>query len=669
MHSIKTFKDYQKLVLELIEHDRHYYDETKPVISDYEYDRLMLLLREYEKEHPGDILANSPAQRVAEAPTLGFQQKAHMVPMMSLANTYSEEEVGDFLKRVYKILEKKDVAFCSELKMDGTAISLRYKKGKLFHALTRGNGKMGDDVTANIKTIPSVPLELSGEGFPEDFEVRGEVYLTLATFDLINQEREDAGLETFANPRNAAAGSLKLLHPSEVAKRKLHIVCYGVAEGQALAKSQEELHHVLKKWGLPVADFRHIHVDRDLKGILHFAGEIYKERKTLPFEIDGIVVKVNDLSLHQILGATGKTPRFAVAYKFAPEQALTKILDITVQVGRSGVLTPVAELEPVFLAGSTISRATLHNQDEIARKDIRIGDAVVIEKGGDVIPKVVGVDLAKRWPESKPWHMPKHCPICKTDVVHHEGEVAVRCPNPSCYGQRTRRIAYFASKHAMDIEHMGEKVVEQLVAKGLVEKVSDIYLLTESDLVNLEGFKDKSIHNLLKSIEASRKCPLSRFIMGLGIPYVGIETAEALAEEARDVDVLLEMKEEEFRAIEGIGDKTASAIYAFFQDPENREEIALLLKHGVHPQKMKAKMVGHIFAGKTFVLTGALQQYSRDEAASLIKERGGKVSGSVSKNTDYVLVGEDPGSKYAKAKELGIPILSEEQFKKMCDAH
>lgn len=651
---------------ELIEHDRHYYDETKPVISDYEYDQLMLFLREYEKEHPEDIIANSPAQRVAEAPTKGFIQKPHMVPMMSLANTYSEEEVGDFIKRVHKLLERKDVDFCCELKMDGTAISLRYKRGKLFHALTRGNGKMGDDVTANIKTIKSIPIELAGEGFPDDFEVRGEVYLTLSTFHQINREREEAGLETFANPRNAAAGSLKLLIPSEVAKRKLHLVCYGVAESQAIVKSQEKLHHMLKKWGLPVADFKHIHVASDLKEIMRFAEAIQKERDFLPFEIDGMVVKVNDLSLHEILGSTGKTPRFAVAYKFAPEQARTKILDITVQVGRSGVLTPVAELEPVFLAGSTIGRATLHNQDEVARKDIRIGDTVVIEKGGDVIPKVVGVDLSKRPLTSRNWHMPKHCPACCADVIHREGEVAVRCPNPSCEGQRTRKIAYFASKHAMDIEHMGEKVVEQLVEEGLVTRISDIYLLKESDLINLEGFKEKSVHNLLASIDATRKCPLSRLIMGLGIPFVGIETAEALAEEARDLDTLLSMSEDAFNAIEGIGDKTSHAIYTFLQDEENRKEINRLLSHGVHPQKMKAKIKGHVFFGKTFVLTGSLQHFTRDEATSLIKERGGKVTGSVSKNTDYVLVGDEPGSKYAKAKKLGIEVLSEAEFEQMC---
>jgi len=665
MKKIQVHKEYLRLVEEMIAHDRHYYDETKPVISDYEYDQMMHSLRQYEKEHPSDIHPNSPGQRVAEAPTEGFQQKAHMVPMMSLANTYSEEEVDDFVEKVHKLLEKKKVDFCCELKMDGTAISLRYKHGKLFHALTRGNGSKGDDVTANIKTIKSIPLTLSGSDFPDDFEVRGEVYLSLASFLAINQERESAGLDIFANPRNAAAGSLKLLDPREVSKRKLNVVCYGIGEGQSSIKSQEKLHHHLKKWGLPIADFKYISMADDIAGIMKFAEKIHKVRDSLPFQIDGIVIKVDDLSLHQILGATGKTPRFAVAYKFAPEQAATKILDITVQVGRSGVLTPVAELKPVFLAGSTISRATLHNQDEVARKDIRIGDTVVIEKGGDVIPKVVQVDLKEREQASKPWHMPKHCPICKAAVVHHEKEVAVRCPNPECYGQRVRKIVYFASKHAMDIEHMGEKVVEQLVEKGLVSRISDIYLLTENELAALEGFKDKSIHNLLASIEASRKCPFSRFLMGLGIPYVGTETADALAEEAGDLETLLHMKEEELNAIEGIGDKTAHAIYTFFQDKEQREEIQLLLKHGVHPQKLKKKMKGHTFSGKIFVLTGTLPHYSRDEASALIKERGGKVSGSVSKKTDYVLAGDEPGSKYDTAKKLGVEILSEGQFQKM----
>lgn len=648
----------------MIEHDRRYYDENRPTISDYEYDQKRRALEKYEKAHPEDIHPDSPAQRVAEAPTSGFQQKAHLVPMMSLANTYSEEEIADFMKRVHKLLEKKEVLFCCELKMDGTAISLLYEKGKLVHALTRGNGRVGDDVTANIRTIRSVPQTIS---HTETVEVRGEVYMSLSTFRSLNAAREEEGLEPFANPRNAAAGSLKLLDPREVAKRKLNLVTYGVGEGHSPESSQYKLHHLLKKWGLPTSDEKHLARCETLEEVMVFAKKIEKERPDLPFEIDGIVIKVDDMKAHALLGATGKVPRFATAYKFAPEQAHTRVNDITVQVGRSGVLTPVAELEPVFLAGSTISRATLHNQEEVARKDIRVGDSVIIEKGGDVIPKVVSVDLKKRPAHTHVWKMPKHCPVCKSDVVHIEGEVAVRCANVRCAGQRVRRLAYFASKHAMDIEHMGERVVEQLVEKGLVARISDIYLLDEEKLSRLEGFKEKSIRNLLASIDASRKCPLSRFIMGLGIKSVGTETAELLAEEARDLATLLKMTEEDLVKIEGIGEKTAQEIASALHDSDMKEEIRLLLAHGVTPQKMKAKLTGHPFSGKTFVLTGALEGYSRDEAAALIKERGGSVSGSVSKKTDYVLVGEDPGSKYNKAKELGVTILSEQQFKKFLD--
>jgi DNA ligase (NAD+) len=664
MNKLKNQQEYIRLVEELIEHDRRYYDEARPTISDYEYDQMMKALIDYEKNHPDQILPHSPSRRISEGPTEGFEQRSHLVPMMSLNNTYSEEELGDFLKRVHKILEKKEVHFCCELKMDGTSISLRYEKGRLTHALTRGNGRIGDDVTANIKTIKGIPLKLSGHDFPAVLEVRGEVYMSLATFHAINSAREEEGLEPFANPRNAAAGSLKLLDPKEAARRKLNCITYGIAEGQAQIDTQAEVHAILKKMGLPTAKNEHVAVCKDLDQIMKFAGSILKERTHLPFEIDGIVVKVNELKYHELLGATGKAPRYAVAYKFAPEQVLTRIHDITVQVGRTGVLTPVAELEPVFLAGSTISRATLHNQEEVARKDIRIGDSVVIEKAGDVIPQVVKVDFKRRGADSKVWHMPKNCPICKSEVVHYPGEVAVRCPNSNCGGQKAKSIIYFASKHAMDIEHMGERVVEQLVEKGLVKRISDIYLLDEKGLSSLEGFKEKSIRNLLHSIDSSRKCPLSRFIMGLGIKYVGTETAELLAEEAGDLETLMHMSEENLISIDGIGEKTAKSIAAFFKHKENREEIRLLLSHGVHPQKMKKKRTDHEFSGKTFVLTGALKNFSRDEASALIKERGGKITGSVSKKTDYVLVGEDPGSKYDKAKELGVKILSEEEFRK-----
>jgi DNA ligase (NAD+) len=664
---LKHQRQYIELVEELIEHDKHYYDEASPVISDYEYDQKMRQLIDYEKAHPEHILPHSPSQRIGEAATEGFVQREHISPMMSLANTYSSDELADFIKRVYKGLEKKEIFFSCELKMDGTAISLRYEKGRLVRAVTRGNGKMGDDVTANIKTIGSIPLKLSGDP-PDLLEVRGEIYLSLSTFEKLNAQREEEGLEPFANPRNAAAGSLKQLDPREVAKRKLNILCYGVGEGQSPKSTQHETLEFLASSGLPVAKPSQRALCSSLEEIMEFAEKIHKERTKLPFEIDGIVVKVDELKFNQILGSTGKTPRFAVAYKFAPEQAWTRILDITVQVGRSGTLTPVAELEPVFLAGSTIARATLHNQEEVARKDVRIGDCVAIEKGGDVIPKVIKVDFKKRPSSSQPWHMPSQCPACHTSVIHNEGEVAVRCPNPRCMAQRIRRIQYFASKHAMDIEHMGEKVVEQLVERSLISRVSDIYLLTSEDLARLDGFKEKSIHNLLQSIEASKKCPLSRFIMALGIKYVGTETADLLASHARDLDHLLTLSLEELLSIEGIGEKTAQTLVSYFQDPDNLEEIRLLLSHGVSPQRVKKFTIsGHPFSNKTFVLTGSLSQFTRDEATHLIKQRGGKVSGSVSKNTDYVLVGEDPGSKYEKAKELQITILSETQFKKMLD--
>lgn len=653
----------------MVEHDKHYYDECKPVISDFEYDQKMHELLRIEKLHPDWALPYSPTQRVSEGPTKGFVQCAHLVPMQSLANTYSEKELGDFVKRVHKLLNKTEVDFCCELKMDGTAISLCYKKGHLSHALTRGNGQMGDDVTENIKTIKSVPLKLSGSNIPDVMEVRGEIYLQLSTFRSLNAQREEEGLEPFANPRNAAAGSLKLLDPREVAKRKLNLLCYAIAQDQSPKNTQIETLEYLKELSFPVSKEEHIFKARNLEEIWKFAKKIHQLRPHLPFQIDGIVVKVNDLRAHDILGATGKVPRFAIAYKFEPEEALTRVNDITVQVGRTGVLTPVAELEPVHLAGSTISRATLHNADEVKRQDIRIGDWVVIEKGGDVIPKVARVEIDKRSKEAKTWKMPTHCPVCETTVVHREGEVAIRCPNPKCAGQRLRKIVYFSSKHAMDIEHMGERVVQQLVEKGLVSRISDIYLLDEERLAQLDGFKEKSIRNLLESIERSRKCPLSRFIMGLGIKYVGTETADLLADQVHDLDHLMHITEKELLEIDGFGEKTAHAIAEYFRDADHREEIHLLLRHGVKPQRVEKKSItGHPFSGKTIVLTGSLKNYTRDEASRLIKERGGHVSETVTKKTDYVVVGSDPGSKFDKAQQLGVQTLSEDQFRRMLES-
>ena len=423
----------------------------------------------------------------------------------------------------------------------------------------------------------------------------------------------------------------------------------------------------LKKVGLPVFDDHFRHVCHDVEDILKFADSIEKKRHSLPFDIDGIVIKVDELKYHDQLGVTGKSPRWAVAYKFAPEQAVTRIKDIVVQVGRTGVLTPVAELEPVFLAGSTISRATLHNQEEVERKDIRVGDSVIIEKGGDVIPKVVQVDLKHRPHHTHPWKMPKTCPSCGAHVVHTEGEVAVRCPNAEgCPEQQMRRLAYFASKDAMDIDHLGEKVVEQLFMKKLVHHVSDIYHLTKEDLAQLDGFKEKSINNLLMSIDASRQTSLSRFILALGIKYVGEGVADLLAEHIGDIEKLADLSVEELKEIPGIGDKIAHSVVAYFKEPSHLKEIHRLLKSGVHPKAPKiSRRKDHAFFGKTFVLTGTLEHFSRDQATELIKERGGKVTGSVSNKTDFVLVGEDAGSKLDKARELNVKTLSEQEFEQL----
>ncbi len=666
MRKLNSQKEYIELVETLLEHDRHYYEESRPLISDYEYDQLIKALEEYEKKHPEKVHPESPTQRIGETITEGFSHGEHLVPMLSLANTYSFEELQHFIERVYKLAGKENLFFCCELKIDGTAISIRYEEGKLTRALTRGNGYRGDDVTGNIKTIKSIPLHLK-QPAPPLLEVRGEVYMSVATFRSLNEQREEAGLEPWANPRNAAAGSLKLLDPKEVSKRKLQVVSYGIAEGEEFCSSQYEIHKYLKEMGLPTSPEKTFFRAKNFEEIVAFADRIQKLRSSLPFEIDGIVVKVDDLSLHNRLGVTGKSPRYACAYKFAPEQAETVIKDIVVQVGRTGVLTPVAELQPVFLAGSTISRATLHNHDEIEKKDIRIGDHVIIEKGGDVIPKVVRVDFSKRKPGTPPWKMPTHCPICHTKVVHYEGEVAIRCTNPSCPGQKLRQLIFFASKNAMDIEHLGAKVMELLVRKKLVERYSDIYRLQREDILELEGFKEKSADNLLRSIEASKKAPLERFIHALGIPHVGLQTAKDLAKASGSIEKLMKMEVEDFVSIEGIGEIVAESIVDFFSHPENVDEIQECLALGVTLKAPISKKVDldHPLSQKTFVLTGTLQNYTRDEAKAIIEEHGGKVTGSVSKKTDYLLLGEDPGSKYEKAKKLGVPILSEKEFESL----
>lgn len=661
-----TRQEYDKLCEEIWRHNRLYYTEHKPEISDYEYDKLYAALLEIERAHPEWVTPSSPSQQTGETASSGFKTVAHHIPMLSLDNTYSKEEVQSFIARVHKLAETSDVNYSVELKMDGIAISALYTNGIFKRGVTRGDGKKGDDITRNMQMIQSLPLQLAGKKLPEHIELRGEVFMPKEVFKELNKQQEDAGEELWANPRNAAAGSLKLLDPQETAKRKLAVVFYGIAEmNDGKINTQQECHELMKAMGLPILDLR-AHC-QTIDDVFHFADKVLAQRPKLPFEIDGIVIKVDSLALQRELGVKGKSPRWAVAYKFAPEQAVTVVEAITVQVGRTGTLTPVAELRPVPLAGSTLSRATLHNEEEIQRKDIRVGDTVFIEKGGDVIPKVVKVDISKRPSYSVPWSMPSHCPSCHTKTVKVEGEVAVRCPNSqSCPEQQLRRLIYFVSRDAMDISHIGWKVAEQLLQKGFVRTPSDIYALTREQVAQLEGFKTKSVENLMAGIDKSRHVSLDRFIMALGIKHVGTNTAELLAAKVGDVDTFLKLDKEQLLLIDGIGDIVADAIMEFLRNEENRKEIARLLQLGVIPQKREVKQfVGHPFAGKLFVLTGTLKNYTRGAATSLIKERGGKVAASVSKKTDFVLCGEEAGSKLEAARKLGISILNEETFTQM----
>ena len=655
-------KTYEKLVQEIKRHDELYYGACTPEISDYEYDQLLKEVEAIEKAHPEWVFEGSPTQTVSEMGTKGFKQVAHTVPMLSLANTYSREEVSDFVKRVEKGLEKTGVAFSVEMKMDGTAVSVRYEKGEYVRGVTRGNGKKGDDVTQNLATIKTLPQKISGD-VPDVLEVRGEVFLPLTRFAELNAEREEEGHDVFANPRNAAAGTLKMLETGEVKRRGLDIVLYGIAEGLECVKTQMDGHEFLRSAGLPAFEKKFVKRCETVDEIFAFVDEIQAMRAKLPFEIDGVVIKVDNIRDHGTLGQTGKSPRWASAYKFPPEQEETIVEKITVQVGRTGVLTPVAELKPVKLAGSTISRATLHNLDEIRRKDIREGDTVLIEKGGDVIPKVVKVNLEKRASGAQEFQMPKSCPVCANETVHVEGEVAIRCPNVFCAARNLRRMIFFASKPAMDIDHLGEKVVARLLELGMVKTFADFYRLEKEKLLELEGFQEKSVDNLLLSVENSKDVPLERFLLAIGIPFVGAGTAELIAEKGETIDGVMALSQDDLVAIDGVGEKVAESVTNYFSDSAHVEEVENLLRVGITPRPVKiVTHTNHPFAGKVFVLTGTLENYSRSEAAQLIKERGGKTSSSVSKKTDYVLAGESAGSKLEKAEKLGVKILSEEEF-------
>ena len=656
---------------EIGRHDRLYYEQAKPEISDREYDALYRELVDLERAHPELLTPDSPSQKVGGRPQGAFAQVRHLVPMQSLDNTYSAGEIGDFVERLQRLLPGEGIPFTIEPKVDGVAICLLYEKGRLVRAATRGDGTTGDEVTRNIRTIGCIPSTLHGENVPDVLEVRGEIYLPKETFARINAERDEQGLPTFANPRNAAAGTLKQLDPNIVAERKLSAVFYGygaVEPAAALPERMEEFFSQLKAWGFPVNP-RHW-LASDAAGVMAAITELGSIRRDFSFETDGAVIKADRIEQHARLGSTSKAPRWAIAYKYEPEQARTRLLDITVQVGRSGVLTPVAELEPIFVAGSTVSRATLHNEEEIARKDLRIGDRVLVEKAGDVIPAVVKVLTEERDGSEKVFRMPTHCPVCGSAVSRAKGEVAVRCANPGCAAQARRRIEYFASRTAMDIEGLGEAMVTQLCDAGLVNDVADLYTITSEQLLPLERMGEKSVANLLEAIAASRDQPLWRLLAALGIPHVGVTVARTLAASFGTIDRLAAASEEDLVAVEEIGPIMATAIHGWFRDPSVITLLEKLratgLNFGERDPKGVAPAADGPLRGTIWVLTGTLS-LPREEAAEMIRAKGGKVSGSVSAKTTYLLAGDEAGSKLEKAQKLGVKVLNEEEFRKMTE--
>lgn len=644
------------------EHDHRYYVLADPSISDEEYDALVKELEDIEAQHPDLRSPDSPTARVGSDLAKDFPSRLHTSPMLSIANTYSAEEVDEFDRRVRGLLPGETVEYVCELKIDGVALALRYENGVLATGVTRGDGVRGEDVTQNVRTLRSIPLRVREYG--GSCEVRGEVYLERADFERMNEARDEAGEKLFANPRNATAGSLKLQDPRVVANRPLRFFAYWLRLDNGEAATQWETLVQLRKLGFPVNSHRRQCASTD--EIMAFAADMEAERDRLPYDIDGIVIKVNSHDQFRRLGTTAKSPRGVVAYKFRAKQAETVLEDILLQVGRTGTVTPVAALRPVFLAGSTISRATLHNEQEIARKDIRIGDTVIIEKGGDVIPKVVRVVPEKRPPQSTPFVFADKCPVCGSGLVRDEEEVAVRCVNAACPAQVEGRIIHFASRDAMNIEGMGPSLVSQLVRSGLVADYADLYSLDRERLAALERMGEKSADNIIAALDASRGRDLSNLIFGLGIRHVGAGSARTLAQRFGTLDAIMDAAADELEAVEDIGPVVAASIRDFFDNQANREIIERL-RAGVLPFEAARRETpsdgDDFFMGRTFVLTGALESMTRGEASDMIRARGGKVTSSVSAKTDYVVAGADPGSKLDKARALGVAVIGEEELR------
>jgi DNA ligase (NAD+) len=663
-------KDVEKKIEALREKIRHheylYYVLDQPAISDTEFDKLMRQLKDLEAEHPELLTADSPTQRVGGKPREGFVKVRHSSPMLSLDNTYNEDELRDWERRVHELSGRKDVDYVCELKLDGMSLALIYEDGKLVRGITRGDGTVGEDVTLNVRTVRSVPLSISKDklkraGIPAEFEVRGELLMPTAAFKKVNEERERKGLPIFANPRNFTAGTVRQLDANVTAERRMDFFPYILLEnGRTYFDHHSKTLHALDAAGFKVnQNHKLVH---GIDEAWTFIREWEEKRESLPYEIDGIVLKVDRTALQDELGFTGKAPRWAIAYKYAARAGITKLEDIRVQVGRTGKLTPVAMLAPVLIGGTTVRNATLHNMDEIERLGVKIGDWVQVERGGDVIPKVAKVIDDKDHPRgTRDFKMPEKCPVCGNEVVRTEGEVDYRCVNANCPAKLRETILHFASRGIMNIDGMGDALVNQLTEHGLVKNVADIYKLTKADLLSLERMGEKSAQNILDEIENSKKLPLERVIYGLGIRMVGERTAQFLAEHFGSMEALEKAGVEELQNVNEVGPRIAESIMEFFGIAANRKLVGRLREAGLTLTGQK-KLRGTKLAGKTFVLTGTLAHFTRDEAKKMIEDSGGKVTGSVSKKTDYVVAGADAGSKLDKAKELGVKVIDEKEM-------
>ena len=647
----------EELREELRRHEHLYYVLDKPEITDAEYDAMMRELQRLEAEHPGLVTADSPTQRVGGKPREGFVKVAHSSPMLSLDNALNEGEIRDFDRRVRELLGGAAFCYVAELKLDGLSMAVRYRDGLFQQAITRGDGRTGEDVTENAKTIRSLPLRLKSK-LPE-FEARGEALITRRSFERMNAERSAASLALFANPRNAAAGALRALEPQLTAKRQLDYFAYFLlVNGEPAMESHWESLEALAAMGFNVN--KHRRLCRDLDEVLAYFGEWSAERDNLPYEIDGLVIKVDSVAQQRTLGWTAKAPRWAIAFKFPARQERTVLENIEVQVGRTGILTPVAHLRPVNVSGVTVTRATLHNEDEIERLGVEIGDTVLVERSGDVIPKVVRV--IEPGADRRPFRVPKHCPVCGGDVVREEGEVASRCINTNCPAKLKQSVLHFAARGVMDIDGMGDALVDQLVDGGLVRSVADVYKLTLDQLVGLERMGQKSAQKILDNIEGSKKQPLPRVLNGLGIPFVGERTAQILADTFGSLDAIAGADEEKLQEAEEVGPKVAHGVHEFFAEPRNRSLVEQLRGAGLQFEHVVRRKAGGPLAGKVFVLTGTLPILTREDAKARIEGAGGKVTGSVSKKTDYVVAGEEAGSKLDKAQALGVAVIGEREL-------